>query len=204
MLFGRAQEDQGIASAFNKGIARAHGQVIGIINSDDWYDEKTVAWVVEGFQRSPARTVFHGDLCLYKEGQRARVDLPGQDPDKLWEGMIYNHPTCFVTRDCYDKWGVFNEHYRVAMDYELMLRFYRQGACFIYIPQVLAHMRGSGASHQRAIEGLRECYQARTAAGYPKLKARWQVVDKGFRHFVKEFLGQEHKMLKLWRQKNRP
>ncbi|NOZ64450.1 MAG: glycosyltransferase [Caldiserica bacterium] len=140
-----SEADQGIFAAMNKGIKLASGEIIGIINSDDWYVEKAVEKVVDSYISQPETDIFFADCMIVLED----IDfafLRRGNLSRLLEEMSINHPTCFVTRNAYHKWGKFDTAFKFAADYELALRFYFSGAKFFYIPEVLAFMRKGGAS----------------------------------------------------------
>jgi glycosyltransferase involved in cell wall biosynthesis len=146
--------DQGIYDAMNKGIGLATGDIVGILNSDDFYVSDTViSDVVSVFDADP------GVQCVY-------ADLMYVDPkntDKIvrkWKSGPYSrssfltgwmppHPTFFVRRDVYHTYGIFNTSLSTAADYELMLRFlYLHKASCKYLPKTIIKMRSGGASNQ--------------------------------------------------------
>ena len=146
-----SEEDKGISDAFNKGIARAKGEIVGIINADDWYEKDAIEKVI-----THARDVdiVYGDLRLWKNGERDFI-VKGSDTYLPME-MTVNHPTVFVRRNCYQKFGLFDEKYKCAMDYELMLRFKFNECRFGYVPSVLSNMNWGGWSDAEWILGCRE------------------------------------------------
>jgi len=140
-----SEPDEGIFAAMNKGIGLASGEIIGIINSDDWYVEEAVEKVVESYIAQPETDIFFADCMVVLEDIDFAFLRKG-NLSRLVEEMSINHPTCFVTRNAYQKWGRFDNAFKFAADYELALRFYFSGAKFFYIPEVLAFMRKGGAS----------------------------------------------------------
>lgn len=116
-----SEPDQGIYDAMNKGIAKCHGTLIGIVNSDDWYEENTLEKVVHSYRGNDFEVIY-GMQRTIRDGKEASILFFHHD--FLPQQMI-THPTCFVTRKSYEKYGLFaaNE-YRASADYELMLRFY--------------------------------------------------------------------------------
>src|SRR5882724_3849250 len=118
IAFFISEKDSGISDAFNKGIRRANGEIIGIINADDWYENDTVAKVVEQIGDSD---ISYGDLRLLKNGKTDFI-LKG-DHNYLDREMTINHPTVFAKRKCYEQFGLFDIKYKCAMDYDLVLRF---------------------------------------------------------------------------------
>ena len=105
----------------------ASGELVGIINSDDWY-EKDAVWnmikAYESFKDSNPdmqMAVFYGTLCQWRDGKPVLTSK--SDHTTLRSGMIA-HPTCFVTMKTYEVYGTFNTKYISAADYDIMLRFY--------------------------------------------------------------------------------
>ncbi len=140
-----SEKDRGIFDAMNKGIDLARGELIGIINSDDWYAPTTVEKVVNAWKEDPEADVFFGDaLVILRDIDFAF--LRKGNWRKLPQEMSINHPTCFLTRRAYEKWGKFDISFPYAADYELALRLYTNGAKFHYIPGILAYQRKGGVS----------------------------------------------------------
>ena len=146
-----SEKDKGISDAFNKGIARATGSIIGLINADDWYEPNMVALMVEALQDAD---VGYADLQYWKEGKKDMI-VEGNHEMLLYE-MSVNHPTVFVRSECYKKFGTFRLECRYAMDYDLMLRFRLNGCRFVRVPQVLANMRWEGISDQQWYKACKE------------------------------------------------
>ncbi|MGA0559396.1 glycosyltransferase family 2 protein [Larkinella sp. VNQ87] len=139
-----SEPDTGIYNAMNKGIRLATGELIGIINSDDWYESDAVERVVSAYQQSgPA--VFHGIQRTFVDDQEAF--LIQTYASQLPKGNI-EHPTCFVPASFYQQYGLFSEQYRYVSDYELMLRFRQNQVPFISLNVILSNFRQGGASHR--------------------------------------------------------
>lgn len=147
-----SEQDEGISNAFNKGISIAAGDIIGIINADDWYELDTVEKVIERFLECKADIV-HGIMCRAGE-----LIIP--DEAMLNYEMAINHPTTFVTRLSYLKVGLFRNDFHYAMDYEWTLRAKNSGLSFSYINQCLANMRSDGVSDRGWQMGLWESLKA--------------------------------------------
>lgn len=160
-----SEKDNGIYDAMNKGIGLAKGQLIGIVNSDDWYEEDTVEQVVKHYQGNPYEVVY-GMQRTYLNGKEKATFI--YHHDFLPEQMI-THPTCFVTKDAYKELGVFDLKYRSAADYDLMLRFYEsKKVVFIPIYQVLSNFQLGGMSSSQV--GVRENATIRFERGYMSKK----------------------------------
>lgn len=138
-----SEPDKGICDAFNKGIAAATGDIIGIINSDDL--------LYPGALSEVARAYHSGIDIIYGKGKRLFPD--GQMEDYLPRelsflkyGMALVHPSTFVTKSAYMKYGVFDLRYKGCMDRELLLRMKTQGAKFTYVDAYLSIYRMGGFS----------------------------------------------------------
>lgn len=146
------EKDTGIYDAMNKGIQACTGDIIGILNSDDFYVSNTIiSQVVEQMLKEQTDTLY-GDLVYVHPEQTNRVLrtwIAGAcKPNKFLFGWMPPHPTFFVRRKVYDQLGVFNISLKSAADYELMLRcLYKEKVSVSYLPQVLVKMRAGGMSN---------------------------------------------------------
>ena len=163
-----SEPDKGIYDAMNKGVALATGDIVGILNSDDFYNSNDViAKVVKTFQEGEYEGVY-GDLEYVDARNTNRVV-------RYWESKAYKeglfkkgwhpaHPTFFVKKEVYDKYGNFNLKYKIGAGYEIMLRFIEKNRIKVaYIPETLVKMRVGGASNQsikNIIKANIECYNA--------------------------------------------
>jgi glycosyltransferase involved in cell wall biosynthesis len=146
-----SEKDKGISDAFNKGIKLATGEIIGILNADDWYEKDTVEKVVKEIGEAD---IAYGDLRLWKNNTFDTIFCGNHD--YLKKEMSVNHPTVFIKRHCYERFGLFDLTYKYAMDYELLLRFMFKGCTYQYIPSVLANMRWAGASDKNWYDAVKE------------------------------------------------
>lgn len=151
LFYWVSEKDKGISDAFNKGLARATGDIIGIINADDWYEPDALERVAT--QMGDADLCF-GDIQLWKNGNKEFVQKGNLD--LLDREMTINHPTVFVKKNIYETYGGFDTRYRCAMDYDLMLRLKINNCSFRYVPNVLANMRWGGFSDTSWKTGCRE------------------------------------------------
>lgn len=146
-----SEKDDGISDAFNKGIQRSKGEIIGIINADDWYENDAVEKVVAKFTNAD---VVYSDMQLWKNDEKDFI-VKGNH-QFLTKEMTVNHPSVFVRTACYKQFGLFDTRYELAMDYDLMLRLKINGSRFVYIPEVLANMRWQGVSDKNWFTGCKE------------------------------------------------
>lgn len=149
-----SRRDDGLYFAMNEGIRRSAGEIVGIINCDDWYEPGAIQAVVEEYLESDRQTIIYGVTRYYDE--RGLDMILSYDHSRLPSRMI-NHPSCFVPRVVYDRVGLFDTRYRVAADYDFLLRAYRGGVSFRHVEKVLANFRlgGFSARHSSSAEVLR-------------------------------------------------
>jgi glycosyltransferase involved in cell wall biosynthesis len=148
-----SEPDKGIFDALNKGIKLASGDIIGFLHADDFYASPTViAQVVAQFQSSGADAVY-GDLQYVGKNNPSKIIrnwVAGEySTKKILNGWMPPHPTLFIKRECYKKYGYFNLNYKIAADYELILRFFaKNNISLSYLPKVLVKMRTGGTSNK--------------------------------------------------------
>jgi glycosyltransferase len=170
-----SEPDEGIYHGMNKGLRLASGDIVGILNADDLYpSDDVLSSVVHVFEEKGVDACY-GDLVYFArrnpdENSSARKNGDGGggnrvvrywksgsfDPDKFLWGWMPPHPTFFVRRSVYEKYGYFNPDLGSAADYEIMLRFlFKHRLKAVYIPQVLVHMRTGGASNATLLNRLK-------------------------------------------------
>ena len=152
-----SEKDNGIFDAMNKGIKMATGDIIGILNSDDFfYSEDTLFKVIKAFESNPNVDAIYGDL-VYVDNEdikkQTRYWKAGEyGEQKLNWGWSIPHPTFFVRREVYEKiqkedGKIFDTSFNIASDYELTLRLLKVKKIKIkYIPEILVTMRDGGTS----------------------------------------------------------
>lgn len=149
-----SEPDNGIYDAMNKGIFLASGEIIGIINSDDWYEPGVFKIVKACFQKSNVEVVY-GNMNLIYENGKLETLIPS-DIEKIRYEMEVPHSTVFVRKEIYKKYGVFQLDYKIAADYELILRLYTKRVKFSYENKIFANFRLGGISNQQGEECERE------------------------------------------------
>lgn len=149
-----SEPDQGIYDAMNKGIRLAGGELIGILNSDDHYEEDAVERIVNAWDHKGMQ-ILYGLMRTLKDGKEHSVSMLSHH--FLNEHMIW-HPACFVTKDVYEKMGFFDTRYQSVADYDFMLRARDSGKVrFVPVYSVIANYRDGGMSKSSAgyLEGLK-------------------------------------------------
>lgn len=146
-----SERDNGIYDAYNKGLFLASGEVIGFLNSDDFYCSETVIEQVMAAFEDESVDACYADLVYVDRNNIHNIT-------RYWKSKAYKHgifkesfvpahPTLFLRRSVYEKSGGFNLSYRLAADYEFMLRiFHRLNIKSVYIPEIFVKMRTGGAT----------------------------------------------------------
>ncbi|MFN8347505.1 MAG: glycosyltransferase family 2 protein [Spirosomataceae bacterium] len=148
-----SEKDNGIYDAMNKGIARATGDVVGILNADDLYRDKTVIEKVVSTLIETKADGIYGDL-IYVSGENSqqikRYWKSGYfKPNKFLYGWMPPHPTFFLRRASYQQFGNYRTDLGSAADYELMLRMmYKCRIKMAYLPEIITVMRVGGVSNK--------------------------------------------------------
>jgi glycosyltransferase involved in cell wall biosynthesis len=148
-----SEKDAGIYDAMNKGIQRATGDVVGFINSDDFYaDAKVLRSVADAFE-DPSLQACWGDLVYVRADDVSRVVRYWKSgdflPGSFSTGWCPPHPTFFVRRDVYARCGGFRLDLAMGNDVELMARLLEQHAvCGRYLPRLMVRMRMGGESNR--------------------------------------------------------
>lgn len=146
-----SEKDNGIYDAMNKGLKMATGDIIGILNSDDIYEDSTVlADIIKAFTDSKADAVF-GNLLFVKENDTNAIVRTWQGSDyeegSFLKGWHPAHPTFYVKNDIYRKYGYFDVSFEVSADFELMLRFIEKERIKThYLNRNIVRMRMGGES----------------------------------------------------------
>ncbi len=170
-----SEKDDGIYDAMNKGLRLAKGKLIGIVNSDDWYEDDTIEQVVKNYGGNQYEVIYGMQRNLFREKEKATFIY---HHDFLPEQMI-THPTCFVTADTYRDLGVFDTNYRSAADYDLMLRFYEsKKVVFTPVMRILSNFRMGGMSGSQT--GVRENALIRYKRGFMSKKRYRFVILKSY------------------------
>lgn len=138
-----SEPDKGIYDAMNKGIAHAKGDLIGILNADDWYEPEILGEVADRYLETGKNQVIHGMMRNFQKG--SFYNITGNSILRLRYDMI-QHPTCFVPKKIYDTIGNFDTAYKYSGDYDLIMRCVKSGIEFSFMEKILVNFRLDGAS----------------------------------------------------------
>lgn len=181
-----SEPDRGIGDAFNKGIATSTGELIGIINADDWYCADAVETTVGEYLKH-GDCIFHAKLQYWTTNIKPYYAFSG-DAEKITYGPTINHPTIFVPKKIYNKVGLFDLEFKHAMDYEWYHRAKLQGVRFHYIDKVTANMRLGGKSDRNWFRSYCEVMKARHIHGMNPLINLFFLIQMSALTIIRKFL----------------
>jgi len=166
-----SESDNGIYDALNKGLKLASGDIIGFVHSDDiLYSPNIIYEIVDCFSNKSVDGVY-GDLLYVNKSNLNHTIRAWKSCEfsynLLKKGWMPPHPSLYLKREIYDKFGIFNLDYKISADYDFMLRVFKNtDNKFKYLPKVITKMRVGGASNRslkNIIQKTREDYRAITS-----------------------------------------
>lgn len=200
------ERDKGIAEAFNKGIEASSGEIIGILNSDDYYyDDKVLERVVSALE-DEEKLFTHGNIFFEDPLYGSNIRKPLLCP--VTKAMPYNHPTMFFRKEVYTQHGFFDTSYNFAMDFEFICRLFKSIIDFSsrgnYIDgKPLVTMVAGGASWRNELESIEEAKRALKKYGFWNFDARKNYILRKLRTKLKSWLSvmKMEKIVARWRKR---
>jgi glycosyltransferase involved in cell wall biosynthesis len=166
-----SEKDHGVYDAMNKGLRHATGDFIGIINADDWYNDGAFQLVEQTLAEYSDTDILYSPIHNYFNGEYLNTFSPGH-LDRLPFKFTINHPSCFVRRSLYDRIGEFNLAYRIAADYDFILRAYQAGGVFklVKTPLVSYSLNGMSGKPMSKFQQIYESWKVGSANQPPQIK----------------------------------
>jgi glycosyltransferase involved in cell wall biosynthesis len=155
-----SEADAGIYDAMNKGIKAANGDIIGILNSDDfYYNQDVLSKIAKVFEETNCDCLY-GDLVFVNKGDTRKIVRYWKsgkfEKNLMTKGWMLPHPTFFVKKEIYQKHGLYNTNLKSAADYEMILRLLHKEKIIVeYIPEILIKMRVGGESNASILNRLK-------------------------------------------------
>lgn len=197
------ERDAGISDAFNKGILRASGSVVHLLNSGDRYASTDVLQTVEQvFEANKDLQWISGKIRLVRAGLNVVVGK-AFEKDKLYRGMrSVSHPTWFVKKELYNRVGQYSTAYKIAMDYDMMCRIAAER--YHFVDKELAVFDDSGVSSTSYLRSLQENKKVYESHFGPSIKLTiWQMRLKLLYHLLQTGVGKSlFALKKKWGMEN--
>jgi glycosyltransferase involved in cell wall biosynthesis len=151
-----SEKDKGIYDALNKGVKMATGDIIGFLHSDDIFaDENSISKIAHAFSANVDGV--YSDLVYTQKDDTTKVlrywSSCSYNPKLLKHGWMPAHPTLYLKREIYENFGGFDTSFKIAADYDFILRIFSSGIKTAYISEVTYKMRVGGASN-RSIKNI--------------------------------------------------
>lgn len=169
------EPDNGIADAFNKGVAKSEGNIINFLNSgDEFYDSTTIQIVLEKFKLDSSLKWLHGAYVFFRGGIWLHAGTPFR-LDMLYKGMRQiSHQSIFAKKELFDKHGTFNESKKVAMDFDWLARVAEERGAYINYP--LCKFYPDGISGTNVWGGLKEVSESyEKYRGFSIKQKAWKI-----------------------------
>jgi glycosyltransferase involved in cell wall biosynthesis len=151
-----SEEDQGLYDAINKGIRMSTGDIVGILNSDDFFPDSTViSSIVKVFEKEKVDAVY-GDIAFVKPDNLRKIvryySSRKFHPRKFAKGYMPAHPSFYAKRSCFEQLGLYQLDYKIAADFELLMRFFmNKNIKTSYLHKVIVYMRTGGVSNKNVL-----------------------------------------------------
>ena len=190
-----SEPDKGIYDAMNKGIALAYGDVIGFLNSDDFYTDNLVLEKIVNVFQDPNVDICYADLAYVTQDKKRIVRYWKSKPfirGDFAKGWCPAHPTFYVRKSAIKRFGLFDQSYKLAADVELMMRYLEvKQLCAVYVPHILVHMRLGGATNKNwkniSLQN-KEVFLALKKNGIPFSKIVF-IINKAINRYLQFFEG---------------
>lgn len=146
-----SEPDKGIYDAMNKGLARATGDIVALLNADDAYADNTVISKIVATMKKDSLDACFGDAVFFRAQTPEHIIRHYHSsrfkPSRIPYGWMPAHPTLFLRKKVYDRFGVFRPEYKIAGDFEFVARIFRDNSLkYRHIPEVLVRMQAGGVS----------------------------------------------------------
>ncbi len=182
-----SEPDNGIYDAMNKGINHATGDIIGILNSDDKYHSNQVIEIIaKKINKSDYPCIIHGNICYFQSDISSFILKPIIKLEQIRKEPTYLHPTMFVPKSFYSKYGLYNIKYKIAADYDMMLRLHLCGCIYVYIDSIIVDMYAGGESDKKRALGFIESYKIARKGG----ASLFPAISTLLRRFIYTFINE--------------
>lgn len=157
IAYFRSQPDRGIYDAMNIGIKRAQGDIVVLLNADDWFEPDAISVGMDVLKKHKNVDIVHANIIIHKKN-RQQISCPKKGGINMffWKGMVYNHPSFFVRRSVYER-IVYDARYKIASDYKFTMVCLKSEINFYFLDKALVNFTEGGKS---------SCFFARMYEGH--------------------------------------
>jgi GT2 family glycosyltransferase len=194
------EKDEGISDAFNKGWRHSKGDAVAFLNSgDQLIDREYYSWANRVLMEDPTIAFTYSDIVFVDAMSGEMVmKARGRSREDLGKGMPFPHPSMVVRREIFDQIGGFSKKFKIAMDFDFVVRLLVAGHRGAYYPHATVKMDGAGVSTAKEFEGIQECknslmqhseFHGKVAADYKSRIFRYRVRNSLKKVFGNQVLG---------------
>lgn len=184
-----SEPDKGISDGFAKGVRLAQGEIIVILNAADEMLPGTLRYLADNFDKKT--DILYGNIIWHDEERNIEYIKKSKAPECLEQlkyTMVVKHPATYIRKAAYEKYGNYDLNFRYAMDTELLLRMYQQGAKFKYVDHEFTFFQAGGVSDTHLLDGLKESARIAKAAGENDIQIVLHLGYKLVRHKLAHFM----------------
>ncbi len=176
-----SEPDKGIYNAMNKGIMLSTGEIIGIVNSDDWLEKDALETLEKCFQNdlSNRNKILTGEMLFHYSDGTTQLFPTNRERYEYYSKkyrMGLNHPATFVPKSVYNKIGLFNEQFRLYADADFIVRCYEANVDVLFINKILSNMTDGGASNNRSKLMIKDSILMISLHSKSKRERIWRIV----------------------------
>lgn len=164
-----SEKDKGVADGFNKGVLRATGDIIGIVNADDTMYPGTAQKLAEAYEDGV--DAYYGDHIVVDEENHTKCYQKARPLESIEYCLPFSHQSIYITKKCYEKFGLYSLEYKLCLDYDLILKMYKGGAKFKYVQAPFCEYSFGGCTYINPVATVNECTEIAMKYGLPKYKA---------------------------------
>ena len=186
-----SEPDTGLYDAMNKGIILSTGHLIGILNSDDWYEENALEVVFRYFNLYNDGDVYYGNNGIYSEKKELLFYRNSEDVIKMNQNKAFCHQNAFIRIKDYKAFGLHDIKYKIAADYDLIYKFLINNCRFYKINQYLLNYRLGGVSSKSVFQGRREELDIKIKYGVSSFNAYFSFARAILRLMIRRILKLE-------------
>lgn len=178
-----SEKDDGIYDAMNKGIRMAQGKLLGIVNSDDFYENTCLENALKKYNSNLPYQIIYGMMRIVNEkGEELAISF---NHHRNIRSTIINHPACFVTKALYEKYGCYNTKYRSAADFDFMLKMFEQKEV-VFVPDHQIYTNFTYGGMSGSYTGVQEDNEVRYRNG---IITRKKYILTKMKNSLKHYLG---------------